>query len=170
MKILFCSILFVILVLSMGCSHPPESVPSSFSQSSNNPSSTSSSDIQETGSNGSTESSSSQSSSAEVTDDFNPQKRKIGYELFRNRPEELLYLEDISRTYRQTLGKVDIRHLWIDYNQEKDLFSLCAQSITPSQWRDFLFQPDGTVMEANIYPPLLPQSPAFLGKDYPVGL
>lgn len=72
--------------------------------------------------------------------------------MFRNRPEELLYLEDISNAYRQTLGKVDILHLWVDYDQKKDLFSMSVQSITPSRWRGFLFQPDGTVTEANIYP------------------
>lgn len=29
---------------------------------------------------------------------------------------------------------------------------MSVQSITPSRWRGFLFQPDGTVTEANIYP------------------
>ena len=132
------------MVLSMGCSHSPESMLSESSQSSSEPSSTSSSSTQET--------SSSQSSSAEVTDDFNPKKKKIGYELFLNRPEELLYLEDINRIYGQALGKVDIRNFWLDYDQEKDLFRLYAQSIDPSRWWDFLFQPDGTVMQADAYP------------------
>ena len=149
---ILCAVLALSLLFSACGGQAQEGSFSSQSDGSNTPSSTSSSDIQETGSSGSTESSSSQSSSGEVTDDFNPQKKKIGYELFLNRPEELLYLEDISSAYRQTLGKVDILHLWIDYDQKKDLFSMSVQSITPSRWRGFLFQPDGTVTESNIYP------------------